>query len=80
MKPEFKSKRPSRCLARLVRLLFLCGLWAIMRLRWFLLHLHPSCVKFYMDEARKEAHFQNVKTGVVHSDYKIIWPNDKILP
>ena len=44
-------------------------LWCITRLRWFWFHLHPDYIKFYMDA--NEAHFQNIRTGNIHSDCKV---------
>lgn len=41
----------------------------LVKLRWIYFHIHPSYVKFYVDSACTEAHFQNIKTGVIHSNY-----------
>lgn len=44
-------------------------LYVFLRIRWIYFHIHPNYIKFYMDE--KEAHFQNTKTGEVHSNITI---------
>lgn len=41
------------------------------KLRWAYFHLNPYYLKFYMDEGRTEAHFQHIKTGVLHSN--LVW-------
>ena len=42
----------------------------LLRTRWAYFHIHPGYTKFYMDEARTEAHFFHAKTNSIHSDYK----------
>ena len=42
----------------------------LLRVRWAYFHIHPSYIKFYVDEARTEAHFFHTKTNSIHSDYK----------
>jgi len=49
---------------------------AFLKLRWWYFHLMPRYVKFYMDDTYKECHFQNVKTGAVHSQIIIEFNED----
>ena len=42
----------------------------LVHLRWAYFHVNPAYTKFYMDEARTEAHFFHAKTNSLHSNYK----------
>jgi hypothetical protein len=43
----------------------------LVKMRWWYFHINPSYIKFYMDSESKEAHFQNIKTGQIHSNF--VW-------
>lgn len=38
----------------------------LIKLRWAYFHLHPNYIKFYV--TKEKSHFQNIKTGKLHSD------------
>ena len=44
-----------------------CLLVCYINLRWAVLHVHPHYIKFSMSNDSDECHFQNVKTGSIHS-------------
>ena len=48
-----------------------CFLNLLFRMRWAYFHAHPGYTKFYMDNARTEAHFFHARTNSLHSDYRI---------
>lgn len=48
-----------------------CIIMFFVKLRWAYFHVSPSYIKFTMSGS--EYHFQNVKTGEIHSNY--IWTN-----
>lgn len=41
----------------------------ILKLRWMYFHIHPHYLKFHMGGG--EYHFQNLKTGNIHSQWVI---------
>ena len=54
----------------LVKLLLICYI----KLRWAVLHVHPHYMKFSMSTDSNECHFQNIKTGSIHS--QLVLQND----
>lgn len=46
----------------------------LVRLRWWYFHVHPRYAKFTMDPEGKEAHFQDLRDGSIHSN--LIWVDD----
>lgn len=44
----------------------------LINLRWAYFHIHPSYIKFYVDENKTEAHFQHRKYGTLHSYFVIV--------
>ena len=42
--------------------------------RWAYFHIHPGFVKFYVGPENEEAHFQNIRTGELHSN--LVWVDD----
>lgn len=47
-----------------------------LKIRWWYFHLMPRYVKFYMSNESEECHFQNVKTGTIHSQVIIEFKED----
>ena len=45
-----------------------------LKIRWAYFHVSPRYIKFYMTDT--EAHFQNAKTGAIHSQVIIQFNED----
>lgn len=43
----------------------------IFKVRWWYFHVNPNYIKFGMGCGSNEYHFQNLKTGGLHSNYVV---------